>query len=42
MIGVEILEHWQQVKVYRMSLKKYPEKGKIKVLKCTVELLTHI
>ena len=41
-VGVEILEHWQRLKVHGMSLEKYLEEGKIEILKREVKSSTGI
>ena len=41
-VGVEVLKHWQRLKVHGMSLKRYLGGGKIEVLKREVELSTDI
>ena len=41
-VGVEILEHWQRLKVHRMSLYRYLDEGKMGLLKQEVESSTGI
>ena len=41
-VGVEVLEHWQRLKIHGMSLEKDLGGGKIEVLKQEVELSTGI
>lgn len=41
-IGVEILEHWQRLKVHGMSLERYLGEKKMELLKREVEPLTRI
>ncbi len=41
-VGVEVLEHWQRLKVHGMSLERYLGGGKIEVLKREVESSTGI
>lgn len=41
-VGVEILEHWQQLKVHRMPLERYLGKRKMELLRREVELATRI
>ena len=41
-VGVEISEHWQRLKVHGMSLERYLEEGKIELLKQEVESSTDI
>ena len=41
-VGVEILEHWQRLKVYGMPLERYFGEGKIELLKREVESSTGI
>lgn len=41
-VGVEILEQWQRLKVHGMSFKRYLEPGKLELLKKEVESLTGI
>ena len=36
-VGVEILEYWQRLKVHGMSLKRYLGEGSMDLLKCKVE-----
>lgn len=42
MIGVEVLEHWQQLKVHGMSLERYLRLKKMEVPKQEVESSTSI
>ena len=41
-VGVEILEHWQRLKVHGMSLERYLDEGKMELLKREVESSTGI
>ena len=41
-VGVEILEHWQRLKVHGMSLERYLGDGKIELLRWEVESSTKI
>ena len=41
-VGVEILEHWQRLKVHGMPLERYLGEGKMGLLKREVELATGI
>lgn len=41
-VGVEILKHWQQLKIYGMLLKSYLGEGKMELLKREIELSTGI
>ena len=41
-VGVEILEHWQRLKVHGMSLERYLGEGYMELLKCEVESSTGI
>ena len=41
-VGVKILEHWQQLKVYGMPFESYLGEGKIELLKQKMELSTGI
>ena len=41
-VRVEILEHWQQLKVYGMPLKRYLGERKMELLKWEVKLSTGI
>lgn len=41
-VGVEILKHWQRLKIYAMSLERYLGEGKMELLKREVELSTGI
>ena len=41
-IGVEILEHWQRLKVHGMSLERYLGEGSMELLKREVESSTGI
>ncbi len=41
-VGVEILEHWQRLKVHRMSLERYLGEGSMDLLKREVESSTGI
>ena len=41
-VGVEILEHWQHLKVHGMSLDRYLGEGKMELLKREVESSTGI
>lgn len=41
-VGVEILEHWQQLKVHGLSLERYLGEGKMELLKQEVESSTGI
>ena len=41
-VGVEILEHWQRLKVHGMSLERYLGEGKMELLKREVESSTGI
>lgn len=41
-MGIEILEHWQRLKVHGMPLKRYLGEGKMEVLKREVESATGI
>lgn len=41
-VGVEVLKHWQRLKVYGMFLEKYLEEEKIELLRKEVELATDI
>lgn len=41
-VGVELLEHWQSLKVPGMSLKRYLSEGSIELLKREVESSTRI
>lgn len=42
MVEIEILEHRQQLKIYRIPLERYLGKRKIEWLKCKVKLSTNI
>lgn len=41
-VGMEVLEYWQHVKVHRLSLERYLGGGKIELLKQEIESLTGI
>ena len=41
-VGVEILEHWQRLKVHEMPLERYLGEGKMELLKREVESSTGI
>lgn len=40
--GVEVLEHWQRLKIHRMPLERYLGEGKMELLKREVESATEI
>lgn len=42
MVGVEILEHWQRLKIHGMLLERYLGEGKMELLKREVESSTGI
>ena len=37
-VGIKVLEHWQRLKIFGISLDRYLKKGKIEMLKQKVEL----